>query len=81
MLIIQIPIGTWSKDPKSREMGRYYQVQVLEGIRSYAPALFTRVLGWGRPEVEVLCAAVCNELKDRSIHLYQEVHFVYGRKP
>ncbi|KAL1966544.1 hypothetical protein VTN77DRAFT_4466 [Rasamsonia byssochlamydoides] len=73
----------WAHGPKipSSKSWEYHQAQVLEAIGSYAPALFTRVLGWNREEVEVLSAAARNELKDRSIHVYQEVHIVYGRKP
>ncbi|KAL1967102.1 hypothetical protein VTN77DRAFT_3626 [Rasamsonia byssochlamydoides] len=79
--IIKVPVGTWPKDSKLKELGKYHQAQVLQAIGSYTPALYTRVLGWSREEVEVLCAAVRNEVKDRSIHIYQQAHFVYGRKP
>jgi hypothetical protein len=44
------------------------------------PALFTRVLGWTELEMEMLLAKVRNELKDRSLHLYLKICFVYGQK-
>jgi hypothetical protein len=79
--IIQVPIGTWPKDNKLKEIGKYQVPQLIEGVRSYTPALFSRVLGWSREDIEVFCAAVGNEIKDRSLQLYQLVHIVYGRKP
>lgn len=77
----QIPIGKWPKDPKMKEIGRYQQIQKIIAIDSYTPALFTRVLGWSKEEIDVLLAKVKNELKDSSYHMYLPVHFVYGRKP
>ena len=54
---------------------------MLEAVEPYTLALFTRVLGWSIDEVQVLIAGIKNELKDRSIHMYGKMHFVYGRKP
>ena len=53
---------------------------VLESLESYGLALFTHVLGWQRHELEVLLAGMRNEIKDKSIHMYAKVHFVYGQK-
>ncbi|KKA22137.1 TAM domain methyltransferase [Rasamsonia emersonii CBS 393.64] len=79
--VIKFPIGPWAKDKKLKEIGKYHQAQVIDAIGSYTPALFTRILGYTREEAEVLCVAVRNEIRDRTLHLYQEAHFVYGRKP
>ncbi|KAL1968075.1 hypothetical protein VTN77DRAFT_2205 [Rasamsonia byssochlamydoides] len=79
--IYKVPIGMWPKDPKLKEIGKYQHAQQIEAVGTYTLALFTRVLGWTREEVEVLCAMVRNELKDRSLHLYIKAHFVYGRRP
>lgn len=56
-------------------------MQQFEAIGPYTLAPFTRILGWTREEVEVLCVGVRNELKDRLLHMYVNVYFVYGRKP
>jgi hypothetical protein len=42
----------------------------LEGF-SLAP--FTRVLKWTKEEVEVLCANVRKEMKDKEFHVYWEM--------
>jgi hypothetical protein len=64
-----------------KEIGKYQAVQELQVIDSYTPALFSRVLGWSPPEIQVLMAKVKSELRDPSIHLYLPVYFVWGRKP
>jgi hypothetical protein len=62
-------------------MGRYQQVQQIQAIDSYMPALFSRVLGWSKLEMEVLAAKTRNELKDRKIHMYVPFYLVCGQKP
>ncbi|KAK2875131.1 hypothetical protein FQN49_001757 [Arthroderma sp. PD_2] len=79
--ILTLPIGTWPKDAKLKEIGKFQQVQVLQAVDSYTPALYTRVLGWTREEVNNLCTQVRAELQDRSLHLYLKVHIVIGKKP
>ena len=75
------PIGSWPRDPVLKEIGKVQAHQELQVIDSYTPAVFSRVLGWGEEETEVLKAKVKNNLKDPSIHLYLPVYFIWGRKP
>lgn len=53
----------------------------MEAMGSYTYALFTRVLGWSRAQIEVLLMGARNDLKDLSNHLYTNVRIVYGRRP
>ncbi|RDW64402.1 class I SAM-dependent methyltransferase [Aspergillus mulundensis] len=77
----KLPQSPWAKDPKMKELGRYHQLNMFEAMPTYCYALFTRVLGWQRPEIEVLVAGIRAELKDMSMHLYTKVHVIYGQKP
>ena len=54
---------------------------MTEAMQAYSLALFTRVLGWGQSEVEVLLAGARNDLNNRNYHLYTRLHIVYGRRP
>lgn len=63
-----------------KELGRYYQVMMLEALEAYSMALFTRVLGWTTPRIQLLLAGVRKELHDRTIHTYAKIYFVYGQK-
>lgn len=65
------PIGTWPKDKRLKEIGRYFRVQFLgSAVDSYSLALFTRFGGWSPAEVEVLLACVRNEIKTNKMHVY-----------
>ncbi|KAJ5545972.1 hypothetical protein N7494_003557 [Penicillium frequentans] len=79
--VYKLPQSPWPKDPKLKELGRYHQLNMLEAMPPYTFALFTRVLGWTRAEIEAILAGVRYELKDLSNHLYSRVHIVYGQRP
>jgi hypothetical protein len=53
---------------------------MIEAMPPYTYALFTRMLGWSRVEIEALLAGIRKELRDTSHHLYTKVRIVYGQK-
>jgi hypothetical protein len=68
------PFGTWPKDPKLKEVGRYFRAQMIEGaMESYSLALFTRFGGWKPVEVQVLLAHMRTELQSNKIHAYSKL--------
>jgi len=76
-----IPVGMWPRDRRMKEIGKYYQVHLLEGgMENYTMALFTRN-GWAPEEVQVLLAHVRNEVKSNKMHTYTKACFVLGQKP
>ncbi|KAJ5246534.1 hypothetical protein N7468_001517, partial [Penicillium chermesinum] len=79
--IMKLPQNPWPKDAKLKELGRYHQLNLLEAMPPYTYALFTRMLGWKRVQIETLLAGVRHELKDTSNHIYTKVYIVYGQKP
>ncbi|RJE25347.1 Methyltransferase [Aspergillus sclerotialis] len=77
---IQVPLNPWPKDRKLKELGRYEQANMMDGLEAYSLALYTRVLGWTPEETRAFLAKVRREIVDRSIHLYTKFYFVYGQK-
>ncbi|KAJ5464374.1 uncharacterized protein N7458_000060 [Penicillium daleae] len=76
------PFGTWPKDPKLKEVGRYFRAQMVEGaMESYSLALFTRFGGWRPVEVQVLLAHLRAEIQSNKIHAYSKLAFVTAQKP
>jgi hypothetical protein len=63
-----------------KDLGRYHQVNMLEGLEAYSLALLTRVLGWDHQEVQVFLTGVRKEIMDRHLHIYVNFHYVYGQK-
>ncbi|KAL9102405.1 MAG: hypothetical protein Q9163_002450 [Psora crenata] len=70
----KVPIGVWPADPKMRETGTFQLVALLDGLQGLTVALWTRVLGWTVPEIEVFLAKCRAELKDRKVHGYWLVY-------
>ncbi|RSL95097.1 hypothetical protein CDV31_014047 [Fusarium ambrosium] len=79
--IRKLPIGSWPKDPKLKEMGRFQGIQQVQAVESYSPRVFSTVLGWKEEEVQAFVAKVRKDLRDPSIHLYLPIYFVWGKKP
>ncbi|RSL67395.1 hypothetical protein CEP52_012730 [Fusarium oligoseptatum] len=77
----KFPMGGWAKDTKLKEIGRHALIQEQQVIDSYTPGIFSRVLGWGEEEIQVLIAKVKNDLKNPAIHIYVPCYLVWGRKP
>ncbi len=66
-----VPLGTWPKDNRLKNIGRCFQMSMLDfGLQSYTLALFTRAGKWKEPEVQVLLSQVRNEIKSGKMHLY-----------
>lgn len=51
-----------------KEVGLFNLVQALESLEAFSMRLFTSVLGWTPEEVQVLCAKVRKEFKNKSSH-------------
>lgn len=79
--VLKIPIGSWPKDRKLKEIGQYMQVHAMESVEPLTLALFTRVLGWSELECRVLIAKTREEFKTTRKQLYVYAHFIYGQKP
>lgn len=75
------PSNGWPKDPFMKELGRWNQINCLDGLEGFCLALLTRGLGWKKEEVDVLVALTTKDFMDRRIHAYFPMPVVYGRKP
>ena len=76
-----MPIGTWPKEKKLKQLGKFYRAALLDSLEPFALALYTRVHRYTTDELQILIAGVRGELLDPKMHMYVPFHFVYGRKP
>jgi uncharacterized UPF0146 family protein len=74
-------MGTWPKDRKLKELGRFQLYQMLEAVEPYSLAVFTRILNWTTGETQELMNRVRADLCNPKLHLYSRFHFIYGQKP
>ncbi|EEH45933.2 uncharacterized protein PADG_02083 [Paracoccidioides brasiliensis Pb18] len=79
-MVYKVPLSAWPKDPHMKELGRYQAAYTQKMLQSYSLALFTRVLGWSKAELDALLEEVGNDLRDPKAHLYAKVRVVYGQK-
>jgi hypothetical protein len=72
--IIRAPFNSWPNDPHQKEIGRWYNLGLTEGLEALSVAPFTRVNRWDlnvsvKPLVEQVRREVCN----RKIHAYNNM--------
>lgn len=54
----KVPVGSWPKDQRSREVGALMALNFVEGVEAMTAVLLRDVLGWSGDEVEMLNARV-----------------------
>ncbi|KAH8885354.1 S-adenosyl-L-methionine-dependent methyltransferase [Thozetella sp. PMI_491] len=74
-------LNTWPRDKKNKELGLWNNVNMHQGMSGFLMAALTRGLGWAKEDVDTLVAQVNIDMDDRSIHSYNPIYIVYGRKP
>lgn len=67
---LMVPMSPWSEDPKLKDAGSFVMTSIMEDISGMSLAVFTRLLGWERIELELFLAEVRKEWKGKSIHGY-----------
>ena len=68
--IIHIPLNTWPKDWKEKEIGRWFNVAFGRGLEAMSLAPLSRIYHWTQEEVADLCSKVQNEMKSRQFRAY-----------
>ncbi|KAJ9639627.1 uncharacterized protein PV06_03077 [Exophiala oligosperma] len=79
--VYKVPIGTWPKERRFKELGMYYRAQFIDAVEPYTLALYTRVLGYTPDEARIIVARVKRDLANPKYHMYVHFHFVWGQKP
>ncbi|GAM33557.1 hypothetical protein TCE0_011r00535 [Talaromyces pinophilus] len=71
--VFPLPLGTWPRDQKMKEIGAFNMLQFLEGLEAFSIATFTQVLGWSHEEVQVFLALVRKDARDRTVHMMHDL--------
>ena len=56
-----------------KEVGAWNYLQIMEGLEAFTYALFSRVLGYSRKEIDVVCDKIRKDMKDPRMHAYFEL--------
>ncbi|KAH7239697.1 hypothetical protein NW759_008688 [Fusarium solani] len=81
MVEYKIPVGDWPKDPKLAEIGRFVRLTLENDLEGYTLMLWKHVLQWPDDEYQVFLMSIRNAIRNRRIHSYFMVRYLYGRKP
>jgi len=80
-VVYKWPISPWPKAEKEKTLGTWERVNFLEGLPGFTLAIFTRILGFSKEEVEIVMAGVRKDIRNKAIHAYFPIYVVYGKKP
>jgi hypothetical protein len=75
------PTNHWAKDRTLRVLGAWTELAFARELEALSMGPLTHSLGWDPAEVEVLCASVRKEFRNRRVHAYFPVVTAYGKKP
>ncbi|KAF2258450.1 methyltransferase LaeA [Lojkania enalia] len=81
-IVIRAPYNSWPNDPHQKEIGRWYNLGITEGLDALSFAAFTRVYRWDLNEhVKPLVESVRKQICNRKIHAYNNIHIWTARRP
>lgn len=67
---MKMPISPWPKDKRLKEAGGFMMLSIMEDLAGLSLAVFTRLLGWERIELDLFLTEVKKEWKRKDIHAY-----------
>lgn len=79
--VIKIPFNPWPSDPHQKDIGRWYNLGLNQGLSALSMAPFTRTFRWSEQDVERVVAGVKKEMCSRKIHVYCNMHIWIARRP
>ena len=68
--IIEVPLNPWTTDAHSRDIGRWYNLGLTQGLEALTLAPMTRMRRWQKEDVDRMVQEVKREICDRKIHAY-----------
>ncbi|KAI9810834.1 MAG: hypothetical protein M1827_006041 [Pycnora praestabilis] len=72
--VYKMPLNPWPKDQRYKNIGHMQEMNWIDGLQAFSLALFHRVLGWSKNEIEVYLIDVRKALRDRGVHAYQKAY-------
>lgn len=77
----KMPVGTWPKDPRLKEVGAFMSVNFFDGVEAFTAVLLRDVLGWAPAAVEMMNSRVRAAARHKDVHPIFDVLVVTAQKP
>ncbi|MCJ1380625.1 Secondary metabolism regulator lae1 [Xylographa soralifera] len=71
--IIRLPVNSWPTDPHERDIGRWYNLGLCEGLEAISLGPFTRVYQWPAEDVRKLVGEVKTAICNKKYHVYNNL--------
>ncbi|KAI9806533.1 MAG: Secondary metabolism regulator lae1 [Piccolia ochrophora] len=79
--VIRVPLNAWASDSHSKDVGRWYNLGLIEGLEALSLAPLTRVCRWHLDDVKRIVRDVKKEICNKRIHAYNNMHIWTARRP
>ncbi|KAH7389151.1 methyltransferase LaeA [Cadophora sp. MPI-SDFR-AT-0126] len=79
--VIKIPLNPWESDPHQKDIGRWYNLGLTQGLEALTTAPLTRMSQWSKADVDRLIADVKREVCSKKFHVYCNMHIWIARRP
>ncbi|QSZ29604.1 hypothetical protein DSL72_004120 [Monilinia vaccinii-corymbosi] len=79
--VIKIPLNPWPDDPREKDIARWYNLALTQGLEAMTLAPLVRMSGWTKDEVTRFIPEVRRDICSRKIRAYNNLHIWTARRP
>ncbi|RQM05186.1 hypothetical protein DH86_00004026 [Scytalidium sp. 3C] len=79
--VIRVPMNPWPSDPHMKDIGRWYNLGITQGLEALTLGPLTRMSGWKKADVDTLVADAKREVCSKKYHVYCNMHIWTARRP
>ena len=77
--VIRAPYNSWPADPHQKEIGRWYNLGLTEGLEALSLAPFTRVFQWPVHSVQRICEDAKKQIVNKKQHGYNNMYVIIAK--
>lgn len=68
--VLKVPLNPWSSDPHLKDVGRWYNLGLTQGLQALTMAPLTRMNEWKASDVDAFIAEVRRDVCSKKYHSY-----------
>lgn len=68
--VIKVPLNPWPTDQHLKEIGRWYNLGLVQGLEALSLGPFTRMFRWSKEDVDRIIAAAKRDICSKKHHAY-----------
>jgi len=68
--IVRVPLNPWPTDPHQKDIGRWYNLGLVQGLEALSLGPLTRISSWKKEHVDRLVSDAKKEICAKKYHVY-----------